>query len=102
MTTHPVAKLKPNPFGLYDIYGNVWEWVHDAYDVNYKPHITLNPVNSSGSHHLLRGGSYSFKLSITPKGNTEININNSWDLISYQWSSHCDKLYGFRLVRSKR
>ena len=54
-TTHQVGQKKPNPWGLYDTVGNVWEWVEDYY--NYK--MFPNPVPpKKGDVHVLRGGSF--------------------------------------------
>jgi len=58
--THPVGQKLPNGLGLYDMSGNVWEWVEDTYSSNaYQSHSRTNPIYTrQGSSRVRRGGSW--------------------------------------------
>ena len=56
----PVGKLKPNPFGLFDMHGNVWEWCQDGYHERaYDAKIQNDPAGpKKANQYVLRGGCY--------------------------------------------
>jgi formylglycine-generating enzyme required for sulfatase activity len=56
--THTVGQKLPNAWGLYDMLGNVWEWVEDRYE-DYQAGSLTDPVGpSSGVNRVRRGGSW--------------------------------------------
>jgi len=86
--THPVGTRQPNALGLYDMTGNVWEWVWD-WSGTYPNVDETDPVGaSSGSLRVMRGGSW---------------LNPAGSLRSVSRSSNFPHgrtdILGFRLVR---
>jgi formylglycine-generating enzyme required for sulfatase activity len=57
---HPVGRKKPNPWGLYDMHGNIFEWCSDYYDENYySSSLSVDPNGPPlGTSRSLRGGSW--------------------------------------------
>jgi formylglycine-generating enzyme required for sulfatase activity len=60
--THPVGQKEPNAWGLYDMHGNVFEWVQDWYGTGYYSNSPVNDPGgpSSGSFRVIRGGGWNF------------------------------------------
>lgn len=60
--THPLGGHKPNPWGLHDLYGPVWQWCEDWYAPYSSGSVTdpvqTNPMLSDKPRRVLRGGSF--------------------------------------------
>ncbi len=58
----PVGGRGPNKFGLFDMHGNVWEWVSDRYDRGYYADSPRRdpPGPAAGNENVIRGGSWAF------------------------------------------
>jgi len=53
---HEIGTKKPNPWGLYDMHGNVWEWMDDWYHGSYAAKTKLTPIEK-----VLRGGGWDYQ-----------------------------------------
>ena len=92
--THPVATRFPNAWGLYDMSGNIWEWCNDWYMKTYPSGSQTDPTGpSSGTSHVLRGGSWQ----------SDANVR-FWSFRYFNFPAPADdkkgrSRYGFRCVR---
>lgn len=104
-----VGRKKPNPWGLYDIYGNVVEWVLDQYDPEfYKQHAgqtLVDPWNKATKPypHSVRGGSWDDEAKRC-RSAARRGSDRSWKMQDPQlpksvWYFSDAQWVGFRIVR---
>lgn len=90
----PVGKLKPNPWGLYDMHGYLWEFTSDTWSVDYKATPNTTSADSESTNPgliAIRGGSWKDrfeKLTSSARRSLPVSVE--------------DDAVGFRCVKSKR
>ena len=86
---HPVGQKKPNAWGLYDMHGNVFEWVWDWYGEYYGSRVRDPEGPHEGEYCVLRGGSWFVYARFCRSASR-----------SFSKSDTHDANYGFRLALS--
>ena len=56
--TVPVKSLPTNPWGLYEMHGNVWEWCQDGFKEHLGTEASTNPLINESAERVVRGGSW--------------------------------------------
>jgi len=92
----PAGQKLPNPWGIYDMHGNVWEWCNDFYQVDYyQTSPKKNPKGpETGETKVLRGGGWNSKAEDC-RSSYRYNENPGYSDVCFGYD-----IYGFRCVRS--
>lgn len=89
--THPVGQLAPNSKGLYDVYGNVWEWTQDGFDQELPVStvtVSTAPVQgpARADKRVMRGGSFANAAAVL---RSSFRGKDRPGVISYQRGFRC-------------
>ncbi|MBG9375408.1 SUMF1/EgtB/PvdO family nonheme iron enzyme [Panacibacter sp. DH6] len=104
----PVMQKKPNAWGLYDMLGNVSEWVLDQYDENYYATVSAKPNDpvippATTYPKTVRGGGYNDPLSMircASRNKSDVSWNRKDPQVpKSKWWLTDAKSVGFRIVR---